>query len=72
MQLIPEWKKCLRMFSMQAMIVATAVQGAWVALPADWQETIPDTWVRVITMGVLALGAVGRLIAQPKVSGEQS
>lgn len=68
MQLIPEWKRALRMFSVQAMILAGAIQGAWVALPAEMQETIPDGWVRIGTIVLMALGVVGRLVYQPKVS----
>lgn len=68
MKLIPEWRRCLRMFSVQAMLVAGAIQGAYIALPADMQETIPDNWMRALTFVVLGLGAVGRLIEQPKVS----
>jgi len=71
MQLIPEWKKCLRMFSVQAMLIAGAIQAAWVALPIAWQASFPEPWVRGITIAVLVLGAVGRLVQQPKVSGGQ-
>lgn len=71
MQLIPEWKKCLKMFSVQAMLIAGAIQGAWIALPAAWQASFPEPWVRGITIAVLVLGAVGRLVQQPKVSGGQ-
>ncbi len=67
MQLIPEWRTALRMFSVQAMLVAGAIQGAYIALPADMQAFVPDSWMRVITFAVLGLGAVGRLIEQPKV-----
>ena len=68
MKLIPEAKKWWRMFSVQAMLAAGAIQGAYIALPADMQALIPDNWMRIITFAVLGLGAVGRLIEQPKVS----
>ena len=67
MKLIPEAKKWWRMFSVQAMLAAGAIQGAYIALPADMQALIPDNWMRIITFAVLGLGAVGRLIEQPKV-----
>ncbi|CAM5521645.1 DUF7940 domain-containing protein [Eoetvoesiella caeni] len=69
MKLIPEWKKCLRMFSVQAMLIAGSIQGAWLALPVAWQSSFPEPWVRGITIAVLVLGAIGRLVQQPKVSG---
>ena len=68
MTLISNWRKCLRMFSVQAMLVAGAIQGAWVFIPPEMQATIPDGWVRVLTIALLALGVIGRLVNQPKVS----
>lgn len=69
MKLIPEWKGCLRMFSVQAMGIAGAIQAAWVFLPPEMMASIPSSWVRVITIALLVLGVVGRLVEQPKVSG---
>lgn len=57
------------MFSVQAMLIATATQGAWLAMPAQWQSSLSEPWVRGITIAVLVLGTVGRLVAQPTVSG---
>lgn len=68
MTLIPEWRKCLRMFSVQAMVLATAIQGAWAFIPPEMQATVPEGWVRVITVVLLVLGVIGRLVVQPKVS----
>lgn len=70
MKLIPEWKKSLRMFSVQAMVLAGAIQGAWSFLPPEMVASIPDGWVRVITITLLVLGVIGRLVVQPKVSGD--
>lgn len=68
MKLIPEWKRCWRMFSVQAMLIAGAIQGAWAFLPPEMQATIPDNWLRVVTLGLLVFGVIGRLVDQPKVS----
>lgn len=68
MKLINNWKKCWRMFSVQAMVLATAIQGAWTLIPPEMQATIPEGWVRVVTIALLALGVIGRLVVQPKVS----
>ena len=68
MKLIPEWRRCARMFSVQAMVLAGAIQGAWVVLPTEMQATVPDEWLRVITLALMVLGVVGRLVVQPKVS----
>lgn len=69
MRLIPQWKRCLRMFSVQAMVLAGAIQGAWVALPADMKATISDDWLRYITITLMVCGVIGRLVAQPKLTG---
>lgn len=68
MRLIDEWRKCWRMFSVQSMVLAGAIQGAWVFIPAEMQATIPDGWLRWATIALLALGVIGRLVDQPKVS----
>jgi len=70
MKLIPQWKRAFRMFSVQAMVLAGAIQAAWVALPADMMDAIPDPWVRGITIAFLVLGVIGRLVDQPKVSSD--
>lgn len=59
------------MVSMQAMALALAVQGAWVALPREMIDSIPDAWVRLITISLLVLGIVGRLVVQPKLTGDE-
>lgn len=68
MKLIENWRKWWRMFSVQAMLIATAIQAAWVHIPPEMAATIPEGWVRWATIALLVLGAVGRLIEQPKVS----
>lgn len=69
MKLISNWRRCWRMFSVQAMVLAGAIQAAWVALPPEMMASIPDPWMRGITISLLVLGIVGRLVDQPKVSG---
>lgn len=67
MKLIDEAGKCWRMFSVQAMVLAGAIQGAWVFIPPEMQATIPEHWLRIVTIALLVLGVVGRLVDQPKV-----
>lgn len=67
MKLIPNWKKCWRMFSQQAFIVAGALQGVWLILDETQKQNIPDNWVNIITLTVVALGFIGRLVKQKKV-----
>ena len=67
MKLITNWRKAYKMLSVQAMALATAIQGTWAVLPDDMKTTIPPQAVQWITMGLLVFGIVGRLVAQPKV-----
>lgn len=67
MNLIPEWRKAWRMVSVQAMAVAVAAQGAWVMLPAELQNQVPDWGLKAITASILVLGMIGRLVKQDKV-----
>jgi hypothetical protein len=50
---------------MQAMVVAGAIQGAWLFVPDDMKATIPPNVVQGVTLALLALGVVGRLVKQP-------
>lgn len=64
MKLIPQWKRAGRMFSVQAMTLATAAQLAWAHLPPELQASIPPDWLRWGTIALLALGVVGRIVDQ--------
>lgn len=70
MKLIDEANKAWRMFSVQMMGVATAVQLSWAALPPEMIASIPQQYVQYMTIGLLVAGIVGRLVKQPSVSGE--
>lgn len=71
MKLVPEWKRCLRMFSVQAMILAGAVQGAWASLPDEMKATVSDDWLHYGTIALMVLGVIGRLVAQSSVGEER-
>jgi len=64
MKLVPEWRAAWRWWSMQAMGIAVALQGAWMAMPLDLKSRVPGDLVDVLTIAVLVLGAVGRLVPQ--------
>jgi hypothetical protein len=55
------------MFSVQAMILAGAVQGAWASLPDEMKATVSDDWLRYGTIALMVLGVIGRLVAQSSV-----
>jgi hypothetical protein len=68
MNLIPNWKKAWRMFSIQAQGLALALVGAWQASPEDLRGQVPS-WVMVSLLALILVGGiVGRLISQPAVA----
>lgn len=64
MRLVDDFKSAWRWFSVQAMALAIAVQGAWEVLPPDMKAGIPPKLVTYVTLGLLALGVLGRLVKQ--------
>jgi hypothetical protein len=64
MKLIKDARRAWRFFSVQAMALAGALQGAWLAMPPDLQSRVPGDIVDGLTVAILALGIVGRLVDQ--------
>jgi len=62
--LVDNWRKAWRWFSVQAMVLAAAIQGAWLAMPPDLRAGVPENLVMYGTIAVVVLGIVGRLIPQ--------
>lgn len=67
MKLIPNWRRALRMYSVQAQGIALSILGGWQILPNATKEGIPTWIVLTLAMVVIALGIVGRLVEQPSV-----
>lgn len=62
--LVKDAKKAWRWWSVQAMALAGAVQGAWVFIPEDLKSRAPDDLVSGITAVLMVLGIIGRLMPQ--------
>lgn len=67
MKLIDNARHAWKMFSVQAMALAGAIQAAWIAIPADLQHQVPDNIVKGVTLALLALGVAGRLVKQDAI-----
>lgn len=63
-QIVDNVKTAWRWFSVQAMALAGAIQGAWLFMPEDLKTSIPSNWVQYLTIVLLALGIVGRVVKQ--------
>mgnify|MGYP001602398602 FL=1 len=73
MKLVSNWKQAPKWVSMHAMTYALAIQGAWMAIPAEMQALIHPIIAHVVTGILLVAGIVGRLVQQapkdlPKVT----
>lgn len=66
MKLVEDWKCAWRWISVQAMVLAGALQGAWLFIPDDMKSSIPHGIVQGVTIALLVLGVAGRLVDQPK------
>ena len=64
MKLVDNAKNAWRWFSVQAMVLAGAIQGAWVFVPEDMRTSLPPSAVQAITAVLLGMGVAGRLVKQ--------
>lgn len=64
LKLVKDWRNAWKWISVNAMISAGAVQGAWLQIPDDMKANIPQKLVSSLTIGLLLLGVLGRLIKQ--------
>lgn len=68
--LVDDWRHCWRWFSMHAMVLGAAIQGAWLEVPDDLRAQVPAYLIQKIVLAIFVLGIVARLIRQtPKEGG---
>ena len=71
MKLVEDVRHFWKWFSVQAMILAGAVQGAWAAFSDDLKQNVPHWLVTALTLCLLAAGIGGRLVKQtPRERGD--
>jgi uncharacterized protein YecE (DUF72 family) len=64
MKLVDDARSAWRWFSVQAMVLAGAVQMIWLQLPPDLKASVPDAWITYGTIALLVVGTFGRLVDQ--------
>lgn len=64
MKIVENAKNAYRWFSVQAMVIAGAIQSAWAFIPEDLRSSAPEKVVQVSTIVLLVLGVLGRLVKQ--------
>ena len=68
MKLVDNARHAWQWFSVQAFVLAGALQAVWMQLPPDMKTKIPDNLVSVATIAICVLGVIGRLTSQPKAN----
>lgn len=80
-ELIPQWQKFLKFWSVQLGILGTFLTGLlittpeaalfiWNNLPQDLKDTIPPSWTALIGPIIFVLSIVARLITQQKLKAQ--
>lgn len=68
-ELVDEWRSAWKWISVNCMVLAGAIQGAWVYIPEDMKASIPPHLVSGVTVSLLLLGVLGRLKKQAPAEG---
>lgn len=61
---VEDWRDSWRWISVNCMILAGSVQGAWMAIPDDLRSSIPPYTASLATVFLLIIGIIGRLTRQ--------
>lgn len=69
LRLVDDWKQAWKWISVNCMVLATALQGAWMGVPEDLRGSMPHNIINLITIAILALGLAGRLVKQGGKNG---
>lgn len=64
--LVDDWKNAWKWISMNCMVIAAALQGAWIYIPEDLRDNVPPDVINLLTVSLLAMGVLGRLVKQEK------
>lgn len=64
MKLVDDWKKAWRWISINCMLLATAIQAAWLSVPENTRLLVPEWLIASVTITLMVLGVIGRLVKQ--------
>ena len=62
--LVPNWRAAWKWFSVQAMILSTAILTTWALMPGDLKARLPDEFGLIAAIVTLVFGVAGRLVDQ--------
>lgn len=63
-ELVEDWRNAWRWLSVNCMVLAAALQGAWLYVPEDMKASIPPHITSSVTVALLIIGVIGRLKKQ--------
>jgi hypothetical protein len=63
-RLVRDWKSCWRWFSIQLIAVQAALQAIFIAFPAEMRQYLPDEYLHVLAMSLLASTVLARVADQ--------
>jgi hypothetical protein len=64
MKLVQNARRAYRWFSMQAMALSLGGAAAWLAVPQELRDAVPDIWLGIGAVVLATLGMIGRLVDQ--------
>lgn len=64
MNLIPEWRKALKLFSVQANAIGAAMGATYLSMYDKLKADLPPKYMIAVTVGVFVAGIVCRVISQ--------
>ena len=67
-KLVPNWKEVWKHISTQAMTMAGFIQVTWMSLPSNWQASIDNKYISIITIVCLVIGVIGKYTQQPSLN----
>ena len=71
MKLIDNWRASLRHYSTIALTAASGVQGAWISIPNEIKENLPEIIAHAvswISLAIVVMGLFGKFVKQPEVT----
>jgi hypothetical protein len=64
MKMVPDWKKAGSWLSVQLSTIGGVAAGAWLVVPPDLRDAVPQEWLASGACVMFALVVLGRIVDQ--------
>lgn len=79
--IVPYWRSLWKLWSVRLTLLGTALSSfflafpdavlqAWMMLPPDLKQYLPQQWIQGVVVVIFVLSVIARLVPQPKVQAE--